>query len=76
MAIDTPATILIIGAGPLGLETALYARYLGYDVIACEAGDVGSHVKQWEHVEMFSPFSMNASPVSYTHLTLPTSDLV
>lgn len=63
MAIDTPATILIIGAGPLGLETALYARYLGYDVIACEAGDVGSHVKQWEHVEMFSPFSMNASPL-------------
>ncbi len=63
MAIDTPATILIIGAGPLGLETALYARYLGYDVIVCEAGDVGSHVQQWEHVEMFSPFSMNASPL-------------
>jgi len=32
MAVDTPASIAIVGAGPIGLEAALYARYLGYDV--------------------------------------------
>ncbi len=61
MAIDTSATMLVIGGGPIGLETALYARYLGYQVQICEAGDVGAHVEQWKHVRMFSPFSMNHS---------------
>jgi len=32
MAIDTPARLVILGAGPIGLEAALYARFLGYDV--------------------------------------------
>jgi threonine dehydrogenase-like Zn-dependent dehydrogenase len=32
MAVDTPATVAVIGAGPIGLEAALYARFLGYDV--------------------------------------------
>ncbi len=30
-AVDTPATIAILGIGPLALEAALYGRYLGYD---------------------------------------------
>ena len=38
MAIDTPARIAILGAGPIGLEAALYARYLGYDVDLYERG--------------------------------------
>ena len=63
MAIDTPATILFIGGGPLALEAALYARYLGYDVEIFEAGKVCEHVRQWGHVRMFSPFSMNHSPL-------------
>ena len=63
MAVDRPATILIIGAGPIGLETALYARYLGYDVIVCEAGDVCQQVQRWKHVRMFSPFELNYSPL-------------
>jgi threonine dehydrogenase-like Zn-dependent dehydrogenase len=33
MSLDTPATIAILGSGPIGLEAALYARFLGYDVI-------------------------------------------
>ena len=32
MALDTPASIAVLGAGPIGLEAALYARFLGYDV--------------------------------------------
>ena len=33
MMLDTPATIAITGNGPIGLEAALYARFLGYQVI-------------------------------------------
>jgi hypothetical protein len=32
LAVDTPAKIAILGAGPIGLEAALYARFLGYEV--------------------------------------------
>ena len=40
MAIDTPARIAVLGAGPIGLEAALYARFLGYDVDVYERGKV------------------------------------
>lgn len=56
MAVDTPATIAILGAGPMGIETGLYARYLGYDVTILEAREVGAHVRAWGHLQMFSPF--------------------
>lgn len=61
MAVDTPATIAILGAGPLGLETALYARFLGYDVKLLERGSICDHVLRWGHVRMFTPFSLNCS---------------
>ncbi|MEM6473447.1 MAG: hypothetical protein AAF802_28065 [Planctomycetota bacterium] len=31
--LDPPGTIAVIGAGPLGIEAALYGRFLGYDVM-------------------------------------------
>lgn len=63
MAVDTPARIAVLGAGPIGLEAALYARFLGYDVDVYERGRVGEHIRQWGHVRLFSPFGMNASPL-------------
>ncbi|MCE9554874.1 MAG: FAD-dependent oxidoreductase [Planctomycetes bacterium] len=42
MSLDTPATIAIIGAGSVGIEAALYARFLGYDVQVFERGLVGA----------------------------------
>jgi thioredoxin reductase len=59
MAIDTPARLAILGAGPIGLEAALYARFLGYDVVVYEAGEVAASVRRWGHVRMFTPFGMN-----------------
>lgn len=56
MAIDTPARLAILGAGPIGLEAALYARFLGYDVVIYERGQVAEHVRQWGHVRMLAPF--------------------
>ena len=63
MAIDTPAKIAILGAGPIGLEAALYARFLGYDVVLYEAGEVAASVRRWGHVRMFTPFGINRSPL-------------
>jgi len=61
MAVDTPARIAVLGAGPIGLEAALYARFLGYDVDIYERGNVGENILRWGHVRMFSPFGMNRS---------------
>ena len=68
MAIDTPARIAILGAGPIGLEAALYARFLGYDVAVFEAGEVAASVRRWGHVRMFTPFGMNRSPLGLAAL--------
>ena len=68
MAMDTPARIAILGAGPIGLEAALYARFLGYDVDIYEQGEVAQNVRNWGHVEMFSPFEMNRSPLGLAAL--------
>jgi hypothetical protein len=57
MAVDTPATIVILGAGPVGVEAALYARYLGYSVIVLEQNEVASQVTAWGHLPLFSPFA-------------------
>lgn len=53
--------IAILGAGPVGLEAALYARKLGYPVTVYERGRVAEHVQRWGHVKLFSPFGMNAT---------------
>src|SRR5439155_4260027 len=59
MAIDTPARLALLGAGPIGLEAALYARFLGYEVVIYERGEIADNVRQWGHVRMFTPFGMN-----------------
>jgi thioredoxin reductase len=59
MAIDTPARFAILGAGSIGLEAALYARFLGYEVVVYERGQIAANVQQWGHVRMFTPFGMN-----------------
>lgn len=68
MAMDTPARIAILGAGPIGLEAALYARFLGYDVDIYERGEVADNLRHWQHVRLFSPFGMNASPLALAAL--------
>ena len=60
-AADESPRIAILGAGPVGLEAALYGRYLGYQVAVFERRLVAQHVRDWGHVRMFSPFKMNRS---------------
>lgn len=67
--------IIIIGGGPVGIEAALYGRFLGYDVTVLEKGAVGEHVLSWSHVKMFSPFGMNSSTLGRSALLAQSSDL-
>lgn len=68
MAVDTPARIVIIGAGPIGIEAALYARFLGYEVTLFDRGRVGENLRQWGHVKMFTPLGMNTTPLGKSAL--------
>ncbi len=68
MAVDTPARIAVLGVGPIGLESALYARFLGYDVDVFERGNVCENLRLWGHVRMFSPFQMNRSTLGLAAL--------
>jgi thioredoxin reductase len=57
---DSPR-IAVLGAGPVGLEAALYARTLNLPVTVYERGRVGEHLQRWGHVRLFSPFAMNST---------------
>lgn len=58
-----PLRLAVLGAGPIGLEAALYARSLGLTVTVYERGRVGEHLHRWGHVRLFSPFGMNTTPL-------------
>jgi hypothetical protein len=68
MAVDTPARIAVVGAGPMGLEAALYARYLGYTVDVYERGRVAEHLLRLGHVRPFTPWGMNVSSLGIAAL--------
>ena len=54
--------IAIIGAGPIGLETALAAHERGLDFTVYEAAPtVAGYVRRWSHVRTFTPWDMNVS---------------
>jgi thioredoxin reductase len=57
---DSPR-LAILGAGPIGLEAALYAVSLKLPFTVYERGRVGEHLQQWGHVRLFSPFGMNVT---------------
>ncbi len=57
------AHLAILGAGPTGIEAALAAAERGWRFTLYEAGDeVASHMLDWGHVRLFSPWSLNVSP--------------
>src|SRR5215510_12230570 len=53
--------LVVLGAGPISIETALSAAVAGFDVTVLEAGAPGANVSQWGHIKMFSPWSMNVT---------------
>jgi thioredoxin reductase len=55
--------VAIVGAGPIGIEAALYAKACGLTVSVYERGTVGEHARRWGHVRMFTPFGWNSTPL-------------
>src|SRR6266542_1398453 len=53
--------VAVLGAGPIGLEAALYARRLDWPVTLFERGRVGENLQRWGHIRLFSPFGMNVT---------------
>jgi len=45
--VESPATIAVIGAGPVGIEAALYARFLGFNVDIFDAGRPARNATLW-----------------------------
>jgi len=53
-------TVAIVGAGPVGLAAAAHVLERGLLPIVLEAGaSVGHAVRQWGHVQLFSPWQYN-----------------
>jgi thioredoxin reductase len=58
---DDLPRLAILGAGPIGLEAALYAATLQMPFTVYERNRVGEHLRQWGHVRLFTPFGMNVT---------------
>jgi thioredoxin reductase len=57
-----PRRLVVIGAGPMGLEAALGAVERGLDVTVLEKDRVGASLLRWGSTRFFSPVEMNVSP--------------
>src|SRR5262245_39303362 len=63
MSKTAPPRVAVIGAGPVGLEAALYARACGLAVALYDRGALAEHVRRWGHVRLFTPFGLNVTPL-------------
>jgi hypothetical protein len=56
--------LAILGAGPIGIEAALYARSLGLSVTLYDRGPAAAaNLADWGHVHLFTPWRMNVTPL-------------
>lgn len=61
MTATRPKRVVVIGAGPIGLEAALQLAGTGFETVVHERDTVATNVRRWGHVELFSPFVMNST---------------
>ena len=54
--------VIVLGGGPIGIETAVLAETRGFQTTVVEQSEVGAHIARWEHVRFFSPWALNRSP--------------
>jgi thioredoxin reductase len=58
--VPTSLPVIVIGAGPVGLAATAHLLARSIPVKLLEAGDsVASNVRDWGHVQLFSPWSYN-----------------
>ncbi len=59
-SITKTKTVAILGAGPVGLAAAAHVLERGMEPVVLEAGPTAGHaVRQWSHVQLFSPWEYN-----------------
>ncbi len=57
--------VAIIGAGPVGLVAAAHLAAKGHPWLVFEAGNtVGSSIREWAHVRLFSPWKYLTDPIA------------
>jgi len=56
-----PMRVAVIGAGPIGLEAALYAKAGELPVAVYDRGGIAEQVRRWGHIRLFTPFGLNVT---------------
>ena len=60
-----PLPVAVIGAGPVGLAAAAHLSERGIPFVVFDVGDdVAASVREWAHVQLFSPWSYNIDPAA------------
>jgi hypothetical protein len=73
--VESPATIAIIGAGATGIEAALYARFLGYNIMLFDKAKVAQRFVDLDEFVMTEPFSECVSQLGLAALQAQTGKL-
>lgn len=73
---DSPATLAIIGAGPVGIEAAIYARFLGYFVSIFDTRRVAHRMLDWHERPLTVPVSQCTSPLGHAAIKSQTPEYV
>jgi len=75
-SLPSTSSLVIIGAGPIGLETAALASSKGIDFVVLEQDSIGENIRKWGHLRLFSPFWMNCSRLGLKHVLDSNSNYV
>jgi hypothetical protein len=71
---ESPATILVIGGGPVGIEAALYARFLGYYVSIFETRRVAHRMLDWHDRPLALPVSQVTTSLGHAAIAAQNPD--
>ena len=74
--VEAPATIAIIGAGPVGIEAAIYARFLGYFVSIFEQRRVAHRMLDWHDRLLSVTVEECTTPIGHAAIAAQNPDYI